>query len=332
MPEVFISSRPCTPADLMGDDSPSTDAFCDRYRVHRHTRLPPARAYSTDAFDSIANAVVTRLNALPTSVRQNLGSCVDVLGDAPTRQLAEFHYRHLEQPLMHATGLVGAGATAMGARSDSFRGALAAYQDALVDLYEHRRGQGQTGFNRPQLEARARQTYANLDRQFRVEVDRIVPAVDRGKNRGTPLTSADRGITLARQGGRRRINVQNVVEASRVGRLGQAITHVGRGAVALDIGLRYRRVRGAYQSDADWLRQASQEMTGFGFAGIAGYGVGKGTVIAAGSGLALLGISVTPVGWVLLLGAGATAGLAAGWGGDRFGRWLSGSIWSRGRE
>src|SRR5690625_2197489 len=251
MPEVFISSRPCTPADLMGDDSPSTDAFCDRYRVHRHTRLPPARAYSTDAFDSTANAVVTRLNALPTSVRQNLGSCVDVLGDAPTRQLAEFHYRHLEQPLMHATGLVGAGATAMGARSDSFRGALAAYQDALVDLYEHRRGQGQTGFNRPQLEARARQTYANLDRQFRVEVDRIVPAVDRGKNRGTPLTSADRGITLARQVGRRRINVQNVVAASRVGRLGQAITHVGRGAVALDIGLRYRRVRGAYQSDAD---------------------------------------------------------------------------------
>ncbi|MCJ8499549.1 hypothetical protein [Desulfatitalea alkaliphila] len=173
--------------------------------------------------------------------------------------------------------------------------------------------------------------YNELNRKFRVELERIVPRADMGKNRGTALTSSQRGLELARRSKGRGLDVSDYIQAGRLVKFARAIRCVGNGAIVLDAGFRANDVRRTHQAGGDWMREASVQLTGFGMGGFFGGAAGKSTVIGGAALLAKMGLALTPAGWVVLLAGGVAVGFAAGYGGDSLGKYISSLIWDRGR-
>lgn len=93
----------------------------------------------------------------------------------------------------------------------------------------------------------------------------------------------------------------------------------------LDAGARVNHVYGTYQNGGNWMREASIEATGFGFGGAVGLVTGKSVVL----GLTALGLGLTPVGWVVLIGVGLAAGATAGYVGDKWAKNAAASVWDR---
>jgi hypothetical protein len=88
----------------------------------------------------------------------------------------------------------------------------------------------------------------------------------------------------------------------------------------LDAGL-----HGMYQSGGDWQRQAVMEVTGFGLGGAFGLGAGQLAI----SGLTALGLGLTPVGWVVMIGAAAAVGSGAAYVADSKAQSVAGAIYDR---
>ncbi len=84
----------------------------------------------------------------------------------------------------------------------------------------------------------------------------------------------------------------------------------------LTSGLRTKGVYNSYQSGGNWQKKVAVQTAGFGF-GAAGAMVLGGAAAKFVLGLAL---ASTPLGWVIVIGVGLSAGYAAGVAGDAFGQ------------
>ena len=121
------------------------------------------------------------------------------------------------------------------------------------------------------------------------------------------------------------LNITNGAQFGKVLTFAKAANYVGKGALILDAGFRVQGVSADKTAGRDWQRRAVMETTGFGLGAAAGAYVGGG-IIASTLGVALM---ATPVGWVLVIGAGITAGYFAAKGGDILGKGLSGVMYDR---
>lgn len=186
------------------------------------------------------------------------------------------------------------------------------------------------GFSKAQYSdsyTQLRKTHCGIKDQARAHV--IGGMSGLGKNRGSALTSADRGLTLARRRHGRGLWVADLAEAIRLEKLAKGIRYVGNKMVAIDAGSRIYGVTQTYRNGGDWMREASVEMTGFGAGGAAGMVVGKATVSGAALGAAALGLAITPVGWCIIIGVGVAAGFGAGYALDHAGKSLASGILNR---
>jgi hypothetical protein len=272
--------------------------------------------------------VITRTLAnLPQRTREQLLCTVDTFGDFTTA-LADFYDEQLAGlTLQDGTGLVGAGATAAEIRLTGFQKSLLDYQKALLALRAHKGSGHAANAAKAKLTHAVRVKHQLLQMRYRAEIKKFVKAVEVGKNRGGPLTSAERGITLATRGRKhRRLNVANSAQASRLAKLATATRYAGNGLIVLDAGIRVTRVRRTYESGGDWQRQAVLETTGFGAGGAAGLLVGNGVV----AGLTALGLAATPVGWVVMISLAAAAGFGAAYYADNKGQKVARIIYERG--
>lgn len=199
------------------------------------------------------------------------------------------------------------------------------YQQALLDLHEFEKQGGGRGARRAELQARVRDAYNELNRVFRSEIERLVPRQHFGKNRGNALTSAERGITLASRRKGRGLHVADQGGAVRIGGFAKAIKFVGNGAIVLDAGIRAHGVYTTYQQGGNWQRQAVVQATGFGLGGAVGLYVGEAVV---GS-LVAVGLAATPLGWLVVMGAGVAVGLGAANAADFVGGKVAESVWDR---
>jgi hypothetical protein len=211
----------------------------------------------------------------------------------------------------------------------SFESAVRNYENALFALHEFNRRRGGSGTERAQLEQTVKIRYNQLNQKFQVEMARIVPRADIAKNRGTALTSTERGIELTRHSKGRGLHVTDQIQAGGLVKFSRAIRFVGNGAVVLDAGLRANDVRRTHQAGGDWMRETSVQLTGFGFSGAAGGAAGKYAVIGGAMLVAKMGLALTPWGWVVLIGAGVAVGFAAGYYGDQAGKGFSSWIWGK---
>lgn len=228
------------------------------------------------------------------------------------------HYAQKE-----SAGLGGAAATAMQSRLDSFGKAVIKHHEALNKLHE--------GFKAKlpraeimRLENTVKSTVKTLNQSFQAELTKYFP--HSAGRRGTIMTNAERAIGMAKGVKTYQpLNITNGLQFGKVLTFSKAANYAGKGALIVDAGFRVDGVIADKTAGRDWQRRAITETTGFGLGAAAGTFVGGG-IIASSLGVALM---ATPVGWVLVIGAGLTAGYFTAKGGDILGKGLSGVVYDR---
>ncbi|MBU2870360.1 hypothetical protein [Colwellia sp. E2M01] len=228
------------------------------------------------------------------------------------------HYAQKE-----SAGLGGAAATAMQSRLDSFGKAVMNHHMALNKLHE--------GFKAKlpraeimRLENTVKSTVKALNQSFQAELTKYFP--HSAGRRGTIMTNADRAIGMAKGAKTYQpLNIANGVQFGKVLTFAKAANYVGKGALIVDAGFRVDGVIADKAAGQDWQRRAITETTGFGLGTAAGTFVGGG-IITSTLGVALM---ATPVGWVLVIGAGLTAGYFSAKGADWVGKGIAGKIYDR---
>lgn len=174
-----------------------------------------------------------------------------------------------------------------------------------------------------ELRRAVKQKYDVLQQKYQTELKQL--ARHPGKNRGNAINGAQRGITVAQRRSSRHLYVANATEAKQLNRLARNIRWAGNGLVAIDAGLRTAQVYDTYQQGGNWAREASIQATGFGLGGAAGLVTGKAVI----AGLTMIGLGLTPVGWVVMIGIGVTAGAAAAFYVDERGKTFAANTWDR---
>jgi hypothetical protein len=319
VPEFLFPRHHIPAEDLFASgDQESIDRFLKQNSVCA-AGLRPNSPYCLEPLTGSGPIVLQHLQQLPETHRHQLACAVDELGDQ-TNALAAFYERQLAGlELNSSSGVLGAGAAASGARLTAFQRTMRDYQQALLKLHEHRRP-GHAGIaSRMQFESIARQKYSIMERHYRAELSAVARPAFRNKNRGNVLNSADRGVVLANRRRSANLFVDNVAEVRRLDTLARGIRFAGNGVIVLDAGVRLRSVHDSYQRNENWQRELAIETTGFGAAGVAGIGIGKAAVTT----LSAIGLGMTPLGWVVLIGIGLAAGYTAGSVGNSFGKRLA---------
>lgn len=323
MPEIFFPSQTIPTHAFFGEDNPAlanlarnNSLKCDALTANMPYCLAQSGAHPE------SKLITQTLSNMPEAARNNLMCTIDSFGDL-TPTLAAFYDKHLAFfNLQNSAGLVGAGATASEARLSGFQKALKNYQDALQALHNHKGpGRGPSAANAA-LKSRVRATYSQLQLQYHAELNKLASPGSLGKNRGNALASADRGITLAQRRGRG-INVASTTQAVQISRMATGISYTGKGLIALDAGIRINGVHNTYKQGGNWQREAAIQATGFGAGGATGLFVGSKVV----AGLTAIGLGLTPVGWIVIIGIGLAAGFGAAYAMDSGGKKLAATIW-----
>lgn len=325
MPEVFFPAQNLSAQTLFGKDHPALSNLarnnalqCDALTAN----MPYCLAEKGTHPES--KIITQTLSNLPDTSRNNLMCTIDTVGDL-TPALAAFYDKHLAFfNLQNSAGLVGAGATASEARLTGFQKALLSYQKALEALHKHKGvGRGPSATN-AELKSRARVAYDQLQLKYHAELNKAASPGSLGKNRGNALASADRGITLAQRRGRG-INVASNAQAIQISRLATGVSYAGKGLIVLDAGIRISGVHNTYKQGGNWQREAAIQATGFGFGGASGLAAGNLVV----AGLTTIGLGLTPVGWVVLIGIGVAVGFGAAYTMDNVGKTIARGIFDR---
>lgn len=324
MPEIFFPSQTLSVYEIFGKDHPAlanlprNNSFsCDAFTAN----MP----YCLDAVMHPESKIITQtLGNLPESSRNNLMCTIDTFGDF-TSTLAAFYDKHLAFfNLQNSAAMVGAGATAGEARLTGFQKALKNYQDALQALHNHKGvGRGPAATNAA-LKGRVRAAYADLQLKYHAELNKFTDPANLGKNRGNALSGAGRGITLAQRRGRG-INVASTTQALQISRLSSGIAYTGKGLIALDAGIRINGVHNTYKQGGNWKREAAIQTGGFVSGTTAGIITGKAVV----AGLTAIGLGLTPVGWVVLIGIGIAVGFGAAYAADNVGKDFVAGLWDK---
>ncbi|WP_111643178.1 hypothetical protein [Marinimicrobium alkaliphilum] len=270
--------------------------------------------------------VTDTFNNLSPASRRNLASCVADYGD-DTRLLAEFYDRHLADVTLADVGQASVGTASVGnavftGRVQSFHGALGRYQSALVELNQYTRVGRVAASRRAELRRAVVSAYEDLNRHYAQEMRRIVPDTSRSRNRGNALSNAERGITLSERNRGRGIHIADMHEGRKVSRFADSLRYVGRGVIAVDIGVRGQKVRSAYHNDEQWLRELMAQGGGFGGAGVTGFATGRAAFL-----LGRIALASTPVGWVVLVGSTIAVGAIAAYQMDKAGQDAGHFVW-----
>lgn len=331
MPHIYLAALGLPVRQLTGNNRDALHTFCLINEVPPTATLMPGRAYSLELLDARGRGMLKAINSTPWDERHRLAACIDQFSDK-TSLLAAVFSKALESP-QHVPTVLGGATTAAQARADGFTRALRNYQQHLLKLHEFERSakrHSNAGQMRLRLQNNVRQAHYLLNQAYHLELRRIVNAHEAGKNRGTALTGPERGITLAIRSRGRGLHVADMLEARALMQFASAIRWMGRGAIALDLGARVKTVRKTFHDGNDWMREASVQATGFGFGGAAGAAAGKATVSLGIAAIASVGLTLTPVGWLLLIGTGITAGIGSAVIADKFGQAVAASLWARG--
>ncbi|GAB3108176.1 hypothetical protein G8770_23705 [Aestuariicella hydrocarbonica] len=166
--------------------------------------------------------------------------------------------------------------------------------------------------------------YEKLNHYYQQELRRIVPAERFMKNKGSALSNAQRGITLAERPRGRGIHVANAHEGQQISRLAKGIRYAGRGAVVLDAGFRVNTVHNTYADGGNWQREWAVQTGGFLGASATGTLVGRAAFLAS-----RIALMATPWDWAFLIGSTIVAGAYLAYQADNGMKGISGELWDK---
>lgn len=200
-------------------------------------------------------------------------------------------------------GLIGASTGVYANRIGGFAGTVKGYQAALM---EYRQAVTSNSPMKAAIKQKAHAAFQKMQSQFSNELKVVSGQVK--ARRGTPLTSADRAINIAKSSRNvAKLNVTNQIQANNLVKLCKQAKFLGNGLAIIDFGSRVGNIHNSYQAGGNWEREMFIESSSFALS--AGSGI-----IAVNAGTAALGFLMvaTPIGWVgLVFGGLAVAGTAA---------------------
>lgn len=330
MTDLYISSAPTRPTDLCDSQPENLEQFlaCNPEVKDHNQFLSPYTAYNTSGIHSpIANNVLHQLNSLPSYQRENLSGCVATFGEETTA-LARFYDQHianldLTKISQDTNGTAGIGAAVLAARTDSFQAALEQYQRALVQLNDYHRVGRVAARQKMKLRNNVINAYENLNRYYQQELHRTVPAGNRTKNKGSALSNAERGITLAERHRGRGIHIADMKEGQQVSKLVKGLRYAGHGAIIVDAGFRINTVRNSYINGGEWKRELAVQTGGFSANVVSGALTGRAAFLAA-SRIALM---ATPWGWGILIASSVITGAILAYQADQAMQQRIGDLW-----
>jgi len=328
MPDIRFSQTPANASQLCQQDPETLEQFlrCNPQVANGNATMPEHFAYDISSESALGSRIVTQqFNSLPMTARQNLNQCVADYGE-DVHALAEFYDRHLANFALpspaNVNGLAGVGVAAAQGRTTGFQNALTQYQEALIRLHRHNRVGRVASAQKVQLRREVTEAYDRMNRHYAQEMRRLVPAQHRNRNRGTALSNAERGITLAERNRGRGIHVADMHEGQKVSRFAQALRYSGRGIVALDVGFRGQRVRSEHQSGGDWEREMAVQTGGL-LGSVGGGFFGANTALTLGR----LALAATPMGWAVVIGSSVAVGAVLAYQADKQGQSIVGAAW-----
>ena len=282
--------------------------------------------------NSQANGIQRTLTGLNIAERDKLMCSMDVL-DQRLLAIAELYDTALSTiDLQQMGSLVGAGATASHTRLTGFQKAIVDYQKALLALSEHSKSKVNgrpANAKKALLKAAVQRSYQHLQQTYQTELKKIVTPAEWGKNRGSALSSAQRGINVASRRKYRQLNIQNGKQAMQLAKLTKGVNFAGNGLIVIDAGFRVNTVHNSYLSKGDWQRELVAQTAGFGAGGAAGLTAGRLTATALAAGAVAIGLSVTPIGWVIIIGTAVTVGYIAANEVDKAAQKAAGNIYDK---
>ncbi|WP_299596910.1 hypothetical protein [uncultured Microbulbifer sp.] len=202
--------------------------------------------------------------------------------------------------------LTGASTSVYGERISGFAKSVKEYQVALLNYRDAIQNRAS---NQAQLKQRAHHAFNRMQTQFRAELH-VVNSHIRSR-RGTPLTSVERGINIARSSRNvAKLQLSSEIEAHRLVKLSQHTKLLGNGLAVIDFGSRVGKVHNSYQAGGNWERDLFIESSSFAAGATTGLLTAK-----VGSAALIFALALTPVGWaglVLVAGGALVAASSAG--------------------
>ena len=337
MTAIYFSSHACHVSDLVEGSDDSIQRFISLNKIGTSGRLSQGQAYTLDFTNPYAGSLVNSINHSSHQERSWLMSAVAFEGEEIHREAAFWEKYLSEETLAAAMSLVGVTGTVAQMKSQQlsrFHQALIRYENALLAIQSPAApGMPGAGGRTASAIRDASQAYDALVTEHRAAMASLSPVVLRAKNRGSAISNAQRGITLAlrSRGGRvdPRLLVADAFQAQTLKNFAKFMSRMATPlALATDGLIRNGRVRSVKQADGDWHRESYKQMGGFvgnaAFGGIAVTATSMGAKVAA----VKLGVALGsgPIGWALLgcfvvIGAGSalTAGNLGGVLGENLG-------------
>ena len=215
----------------------------------------------------------------------------------------------------YGTTAAGAMLAAANSKYTAFQRSIARYQQALLDLHDASQAKANANGARTKgahnaviaaKQAHAKRMHADMAQRFQAQLQRYQANLKSSASRSA-LLSAERGVNVARSGRSNRrtgqtLRFANSQQVATVQRLVKRTELVGRGVLLLDFGLRTNKV---LTTKGDAMRMAVTQYSGFAANAVTGFAVAAG---AKAIGIALV---LSPVGWVVLIGAAAVVGFTA---------------------
>lgn len=338
MPEIYFS-RSSQRAEQIFAEQPDLLAKYQKLNDRRDSFLRPNQPYlmSCSPGDEVTLQAFSRFSHPEMQRLQQISAAYDdyTLAIAYTTE----EQINPIMALLDEYGLTAAGAIVGAANSkySAFQRSIVSYQQALVALHDASQAKLQASGARTKSAhnsviaskaAHAKRVHAEMVQRFQAQLQRYHANLSSQAGRSA-LLNAERGINIARSGRRghqtsQSLHFANSQQVATVQRFVNGTQIIGRGLLVLDFGSRTHKVMTA-QGDAT--RMAVTQYSGFAAGALTGYAFGKGSVAAISA--ISLGLTLTPVGWVILIGSAAILGFTAATAVDNWAQNETGYVYDR---
>ncbi|GAD03600.1 hypothetical protein [Agarivorans albus] len=258
-----------------------------------------------------------QLQNIPSCHRRSLANVNAQLGSDITLGLAELFDQQIAPAASQLNQWVGeekvnlssAAAGILQSRSAQFGDKVSAYEKSLMEV---RRGY-KAKLPRLQLmklESDARAAWKALNDLFKAELIKATAKVKARK--GTVFTNPQRAIDKAK--GNRTdasIKLSNAKELKNLKHMSTGLKLGGNILLAADVADRGQKVKADFDQGKDWGKTASVQAAGLSAAVITGSVVAKGVISGAGAAALSIGLTMTPVGWAIVVCIGIGAAYVA---------------------
>jgi hypothetical protein len=244
----------------------------------------------------IGGCVLTQLT--PAHISRSLTDLSISLGEDNVIALADM-FAILQK---YGLGVVGSSTTVYSDRIKTFVKAVEKYQAALM---EYRQVAKASPAAKRLAEQKARTAFKDLQVRFRHS---LASVTKHSKSRkGTPLTSVQRALNLARDNRRiTKLNITSHVQANNLVMLSKNMKLLGNGLAFIDLGSRVGNIHNSYQAGENWERELFIESISFASSATAGI-----HIINTGSAALTLLVAATPITWVGLIFCGIVVACVA---------------------